>query len=122
MDDLMLKDLEQYEGTTKYYDYSSVGIIGKVKLTEGVAYIIRNGYSWFVNDAVSVILCELKSRAEGLLCVKLILCPCCRESAQMIITDGADTIFHTKDYDVTAAKRDLVLYYSNGVLSLSGED
>ena len=48
-EDLELKDLGQYYGTTQYYNIMGVNI------TDGVEYIMKNGYSWFVTDTIAVI-------------------------------------------------------------------
>jgi hypothetical protein len=116
--DLELKDLNQYYGTQNYYSYLGI------KLTDGIAYIMRNGYSWFVTDAIAVIVAHPKIRQylqeDTFLSIKLKLSKS-KNSADMIIDDGNGNILYRQHYDVTDAKRELTLFYDNGVLMLSGE-
>jgi len=111
-DDLELKDLGNFYGTQEYHQ----GFLG-VLLTDGVAYISNNGYSWFVTDAISVIRTKLKD--EEFLSIKLILLDGSR--AKMVITDGNDKTLYEQDYLYTDAKRSLNLFYTDNVLMLSGE-
>lgn len=110
MDDLELKELDMYHGTEKYHDVMGGNV------TDGVAYIMNNGYSWFVTDSLAVIRIQLKK--EPFLSVKLKLKD---DTADMIITDGNDKVLYKQHYGYTSAKRELNLYYSNNVLMLSGE-
>ena len=110
-DDLELKDLGQFYGTEQYH----AGFLG-VNMTDGVAYIVSNGYSWFVTDAISVIRIMLKGKE--FLSVKLTVKD---NTAKMEITDGNDNVLYRQNYDYTDAKRDLTLFYADNVLMLSGE-
>jgi len=114
VDDLDLKYLENFIGTQKYYH----GYLG-VNLTDGVAYISNNGYSWLVTDAISVIKTKLVS--EEFLCIKLEILG--DSKARMIVTDGNDKTLYEQNYDYTDAKRNLKLFYdkNSNVLMLSGE-
>jgi len=112
MSDLELKELNQFCGTQQYYK----GFLN-TNLTDGIAYIMNNGYTWFVNDAITVIKTELKNQA--FLVVKLELLP--DSKAKMIIDDGNGKILYTQNYDYTDAKRELKLFFTDNVLMLSSE-
>ena len=111
--DLELRDLAAYTGTENYYR----GWLN-VLLTDGVKYVMRNGYSWFVNDAISVIVGKGWRNAD-FLAVRLKLMG--DNKAKMIIDDGNGNVLYTQKYELTDAKRELTLYYSHNVLMLSSE-
>jgi len=116
--DLELKDLNQYYGTQNYYSYLGI------KLTDGIAYIMRNGYSWFVTDAIAVIVANPTVRKylqeDTFLSIKLKLSKS-KNSADMIIDDGNGNVLYKQHYSMTDAKVELKLFYDNGVLMLSRE-
>ena len=112
-DDLTLKDLNQYYGTENYYN-----VMG-VKVTDGIAYIMKNGYSWFVTDFLSLVITKHESiKDEEFLSIKLKLDG---TKGLMEITDGNEKILYTQNYKYTNAKTELNLYFTNEVLLLSGE-
>lgn len=110
-EDLDLKDLEQFYDTMQYHK----GFLN-TNLTDGVAYISENGYSWFVTDAIAVI--KTKLRNDEFLAVKLIVDG---NKAEMSITDGNSKILYAQKYDFTDAKRNLTLFFADNVLMLSSE-
>jgi hypothetical protein len=119
--DLELKNLNHYYATQGYFN-----VLG-INVTDGVLYIMRNGYSWFVTDAISVIVANPKVRkyleGETFLSVKLKLNKD-KEGfpvADMVIDDGNGNVLYKQHYDITDAKRELTLFYDDGVLMLSGE-
>lgn len=114
MDDLELKALGGFIGTQQYHRVW-LGTLA----TDGVKYIMDNGYAWFVTDALSVIKLKPELVAEPFLTVELHL----REDseADLIITDGNENELYSQHYDFTDAKRDLTLFYENGVLLLNSE-
>lgn len=109
-DDLELKQLNNFYGTEQYYDV--LGIL----VTDGVKYIMDNGYSWFVTDSIAVIITKFKN--SDFLAVKLKIND---NKAVMNIEDGNYNILYTQKYDYTNCKRDLILYYTNNVLMLNKE-
>ena len=113
-DDLALKALAGFIGTVRYY-----GVWLGALATDGVKYIMDNGYSWFVTDALSVIKGTPKLKAESFLTVELHLAE--DSEADLIITDGNENTLYRQHYDFTDAKRDLKLYFSNNVLMLASE-
>ena len=108
--DLYLRDIDSYIGTERYYN-----LLG-IYVTDGVNYIMKNGYSWFVTDAIAVI--RTKLRNKNFLAIKLIVK---NDQAMMEITDGNDHVFYRQKYKLTDAKRDLTLFYMDNVLMLSIE-
>jgi len=113
-DDLTLKDLNQYYGTEQYHNVMGVNV------TDGINYIIQNGYSWFVTDFISLVKHE-SIKEQEFLSIKLKLNTHGNKTALMEITDGNENILYTQRYDYTNAKRELNLYFTNEVLLLSGE-
>ena len=110
-DDLELKDLNQYTGTMEYHNVMGVNV------TDGVAYIMQNGYSWFVTDAIAVIM--FKPLNHEFLAIKLKVDA--SKIADMVITDGNEKVLYEQHYAFTYALRDLTLFYENGVLLLARE-
>jgi len=111
--DLELKALNSFIGTTAYYKY-----LGGVLLTDGVKYIMQNGYSWLVTDALAVIITKWNLRNADFLVIRLE--PKDGE-ADLTIDDGNGKILYRQHYKFTDAKRSLKLYYSQRVLMLSSE-
>jgi hypothetical protein len=111
--DLELKALSQFYGTQHYYD-----VLG-VNVTDGVKYVMDNGYSWFVTDSIAVIRGVPKVRAEPFLVVKLKRVG--KSEADLIIDDGNENVLHTQHYRYTDAKKDLKLYCEDNVLMLPSE-
>ena len=119
-DDLSLKNLNEFYGTTQYHILDFFGI--KFKLTDGVVYIMKNGYSWFITDFLSVEVCKKLSEKEGFIAVKLKLNEKDKgKTCKMIVTDGNENILYKQKYEWTNAKRDLTLFFVDSVLMLSGE-
>jgi len=119
--DLYLSKLREHFGGTQNYYY--INIPGPMYITDGVKYIMENGYSWFVTDAIAVIRYEPKVRKvavrEGFLVVRLKLGK--DETADMIIEDGDGNVIYKQHYSYTDAKRELKLFYSWDVLMLDIE-
>ena len=109
-DDLYLKDLAQYHGTMGYH-----GVMG-TNVTDGVAYIMQNGYSWFVTDAIVILNMKLKRPEFASVKLKLK-----GTTGNTLIEDGNGKLLNKQDYKYTNAKKELTLFYTNGVLMLSGE-
>lgn len=110
--DLELKALGQFIGTEKYYN-----VLG-VRVTDGVKYAMDNGYAWFITDALAVIICTPRLRKDTFLAVKL---KQKGNEANLTIEDGNGKVFYRQHYGFTDAKRDLTLFYEDGVLLLNSE-
>lgn len=111
-DDLSLKKLSSFVGTTEYHNVMGTNV------TDGVAYIMRNGYSWFVTDALAIIKIKLKN--EDFLGVKLKLDKK-TGGAKMTIENGDGKVLYEQEYKWTNAEKDLFLFYNSNVLMLSTE-
>ena len=109
--DKKLTDLKQFIGTERYFD-----VMG-IKVTDGVKYVMDNGYSWLVTDAVAVIMTKLLK--EPFLSIKLLLNA--DDSARMVITDGNDKTLYEQKYGWTDAKVNVEMFCTNGVLMLTTE-
>ena len=123
--DLDLHSLGQFIGTSEYHALPA--FLKGLVVTDGVKYIMNNGYSWFVTDAASVIARPTTPLANYLkhdkfLSIKLYLQrkPDPRE-AEMVIDDGNGHVLYRQNYKMTDAKRELTLFYENGVLLLASE-
>jgi len=112
-DDLLLKDIGHFHGTEKYH----AGYLG-VNLTDGVAYIVDNGYSWFVTDFIATARTIPKLLKEPFLTADLTVD---NGKATMRVTDGNNTTLYTQNYTYTDAKTSVKLFYADNVLMLSGE-
>jgi len=117
--DLELRDLSQYYGTLQYHN------VMNTKVTDGIIYIMQNGYSWFVTDALAVIKFPPKKLKRYLekdyfLSITLELKD---GEATMKITDGNYNVLYQQHYTLTDAKRELKLFYDKrvNVLMLSSE-
>ena len=119
--DLELKALNNYYGTQNYYLY--MGVL----FTDGIRYIMENGYSWFVTDAIAVIVAHPKIRQhlqkDDFLVIRLKLNKDRGgfTTADMIIEDGNYKELYRQHYNITNAKRELKLFYTGNVLMLSSE-
>jgi len=113
MDDLKLSNLSQYRCTEGYSNYMGVNV------TDGVAYVMNNGYHWFVSDTVIMARMTPKIRAEAFLVFKLKVKD---KKAIVTIEDGNNNILYTKKYAYTNAEvNELIIYYTDNVLLLPGE-
>lgn len=113
--DLELKGLGGFIGTQQYFK-----VLGAL-ITEGVKYIMDNGYAWFVTDSLAVIKAhpDKRLRAEPFLVVRLK--KTAENEADLIIDDGNDNVLYTQHYDFTDAKREPKLYFADNVLMLASE-
>lgn len=113
--DLELKALGSFIGTEQYHR-----VLGFL-VTDGVKYIMENGYGWFVTDSLAVIMCSWNLRNADFLTVELHT-NLEEHTAEMRITDGNDHILYRQEYKYTDSKRELLkLYYERRVLLLASE-
>jgi hypothetical protein len=89
------------------------------KVTDGVAYIMRNGYTWFVTDAIALIRMSKDFKDQPFICIKLKMTN--PKECVVEYTDGDGNILHKNVIEYTTAQRELTLFYTNEVLLLSGE-
>jgi len=116
-DDLELKDLEQFSRSEEYHKINpfNPNQLG----TDGIAYIMKNGYSWFVSDMAIAIGSNPKLKGQEFLSVKLKVNP--DKTATATIDDGNGNVLYKQLYKYTDAKRDLKLFYRDNVMMLSGD-
>lgn len=111
MEDLELNDLNQFYGSENYFNIFGFNV------TDGIKYIMDNGYGWFVTDMLSVIKCSEKPFPE-FLAIKLKVE---NEKGFASIEDGNGGVFYTQEYAYTDAKKDLTLFFYNNTLMLNKE-
>lgn len=123
-DDLTLLALPHFTGSESY-----ARVMGAL-LTDGVQYLMRNGYSWFVTDFLAVAMHHKAVKGEQFCSVELIVdeqriasyadaLPTAK--ALMRVTDGNTTTLYVQSYEVTSAKVGFKLFFTDGVLMLAGE-
>lgn len=114
-DDLELKDLGHYHGSEGYHNVSGANV------TDGIIYIMSNGYSWFVTDMIAVLMYKGSPEINKarFLSIKLKVQD---SKAVATIEDGDGNVLHRQEYEYTDAKRDLTLYYQHKVLCLPSEN
>lgn len=111
MEDLELKEIGQYYGTTQYWDVMGVNV------TDGIKYVMDNGYSWLVTDA-SVIL-KMVLAKERFVVIKSKLEEDGTVNVKYFNGDGEE--LYRQDYEWSDAKAEIKFYYTNNVLMLPGE-
>jgi|GEM_PF-1051520 len=110
--DLELRGLDYFIGSERYYKLMDTLI------TDGIKYIMNNGYSWLITDALIVIKTKLIN--EEFLSIKLQVNKE-KNTAIMLITDGNNRVLYKQYYNYTDAKRDLTLFFENNTLMLNSE-
>lgn len=111
-DNSQLKDLNNFRGTSMYHNVMGVNV------TDGVIYLMENGYSWFVTDALVILRMKDKVKSEEFVAIKLIVTD---SKAVVRYEDGNDNLLFEQKYDFTDAKKNIIMFYTNSVLMLSGE-
>jgi Family of unknown function (DUF6876) len=112
--DLELKNLSNFYGSEHYYR-----LMGGINATDGVHYIMENGYSWMVSDAAVILRMEPKVRGQDFVVVRLKLLP--EGKAKVIYEDGNDNTLFEQSYDFTDAKKELELFFTDNVILLASE-
>ncbi len=112
-DDLDLKDLDNFTGTEGYTN------LWNFNLTDGIAYVMKNGYSWFITDMLAVVRTKEEIKNEDFLSITLVINK--DKTAIAKITDGNAKVLYKQEYKWTNGKKNLNLYLTNNVLMLSQE-
>jgi hypothetical protein len=122
--DLKLAGLPQFTGTE-----SHARVMGAL-LTDGVRYVMENGYSWFVTDFLAIAKFSTKLKAEPFCTVELII-DAARiaeisgttpdTKAVMLVTDGNYKTLYRQNYDATDAKAGFKMFFTDNVLMLASE-
>ena len=117
--DKKLTELSKFYGSTHYYTIPMF----KSKITEGVKYIMDNGYAWFVTDALAIIDYKLSEKYEFLV-VELKVDRKNKTAIMRIKYDDGRKIrvVFKQRYSYTDAEVDyLKLYWVDGILMLNYE-
>jgi hypothetical protein len=120
-------NLDMFTGTEQYHSMGQ--LFNNAVVTDGVKYIMDNGYSWLVTDALSVIVCTKnaivnkarliqKLRSEQFLVIELILK---KKRAIMQISDGNGKVLYKQKYGFTDADTEVKLYFTDNVMLLPSE-
>lgn len=109
-----LPDLPYYTGSDEYQN-----VMG-VQATQGIVYLMKNGYSWFVTDSIVSLKMKPKLRSQPFVSIKLKV-NTEKSTAIVNFEDGNDKKLYSQTYGYTDAKTDLILFYTNGVLMLASE-
>ncbi len=114
--DLSLRSMNNFTGTLNYHK------VLETKVTDGVVYLMKNGYNWFVQDVIIDIRMIKGLRNKAFLVIKLHINKGKRkgENAVIKIYDD-DKLIYTQKYSITDAKVDVKLYYIDRVLMLASE-
>jgi len=120
MVDLELKRLDSFYGSDRFYGFMGLFV------TEGVKYVMDNGYGWLVSDiAVNIRFnpsLRRYFRNDYFLVIRLTVD---KENNTGVVTyeDGNDNIIYRQKYGYTDAKRNITLYYdaNSKTLCLSSE-
>tara|TARA_Y100000310_G_scaffold202837_1_gene203069 strand:- start:130 stop:486 length:357 start_codon:yes stop_codon:yes gene_type:complete len=113
LEDLDLKELGYFNGSETF---SKISLYPNVRLTEGIIYIAKNGYSWVITDCLAILKCKLSK--EEFVSIKLIVE---NKKAQIIYTNGNEKVLYKQKYEFTDAKKNLNLFFTNNTLMLSNE-
>lgn len=107
--DLELKALGQFSGTPEY-------------LTDGVDYIMRNGYSYLITDILALIPFKSRLRIEPFLAITYAV-DLEKHTGEFVITDGNKHKLYSQKYGYTNAKikEPLKMFLTDRVLMLAGE-
>lgn len=107
---LDLDNLEQYYGSENYHNVMGVNV------TDGIKYIMNNGYSWVVTDAI--VICKMKLKKHNFISIKLNVD---NKKAIVEYTDGNTNVLYSQKYEYTDARKNIKMYFTDNVLMLANE-
>jgi hypothetical protein len=113
-----MNNLKSFTGSEGYTN----GFMG-VKLTDGVAYVAKNGASWLISDMCVILKVEKKVVSEPFVAIKFNIKD---KKANVSYEDGNDTKLYSQKYKYTDfnehfEEKEVIFFYTDGVLMLSGE-
>lgn len=113
--DMELKDLDDFVGTEQYHN-----VLLGIKATDGIKYVMENGYRWFVTDAVSIVVMEKAVKAEDFVKISLEMND---GKATVTYTDGNNHELYRQKYAFADAKKSFSIYYdrASNVMLLPSE-
>jgi hypothetical protein len=115
MTDLKLSDLGYFTGTEQYHSMGP--LFRNIVVTDGVKYVMDNGYSWFVTDALAIVINKLKDQPFLVVSLKLGK----GDSGKMQIDDGNGKVLYTQKYEYTDAESEVKLYFTDNVMMVTSE-
>jgi hypothetical protein len=112
---LELNALDNFTGTEQYHN-----VLLGINATDGIKYVMENGYSWFVTDTVMIVIMEKAVKAEDFVKISLEVKD---GKATVIYTDGDNRELYRQKYELTDAKRSFSIYYdrASNVMLLPSE-
>ena len=113
MEDLELKEIRQYHGTAQYWDVMGANV------TDGVKYVMDNGYAWVITDAVAILRMVKKVANQPFVVIQSKLEK--DDAVSISYSDGNGNELYKQNYSWSNAKAEIKLYYSDKVLMLTGE-
>lgn len=115
--DFTLKKLDSFTGTIQYH--SMVPLTTKIKVTDGIAYIMENGYGWLITDIIPLITLKEKLKSEKILVISLKE----KKSTFTLIIKGKNNkeLYKHRYNKYHDLGRELEIYYSDNVLMLPTE-
>ena len=108
--DKSLKEIGNFRGTEQYHNIMGADV------TDGVVYVMNNGYGWVITDAL--VICKMKLKDHPFIAIEL------KQKdgkAKIVYTDGNGKELYKQEYEYTDATQDLSLYFIDGVMLLTGE-
>lgn len=116
VDDLMLSDIDQFYGTQGY-----TNVMG-VRVTDGVRYVMENGYSWVVTDAIVILKMKRKVAVQDFVHIKFrVQEKSSGNEAIIYYEDGNGNVLYRQKYKFTDAQAEFDMYFTNNVLMLKRE-
>lgn len=114
--DLELKALEHFSGTEQYHK-----VLG-FNVTDGVHYLMENGYSYLVTDVLAVFLLRPRLKNADFLVINYRVDLEKHQARLEVRADTNQPLLYSQNYPYTDAKRALVkMFYESGVLLLANE-
>ena len=101
--DISLKDLDSFHGTFYWYNVNGVNV------TDGVKYVMDNGYDWVVKNAATAVRKNINVKGEEFLTIELKLLG--NGKADVVYSDGNGNVLLEEDYEVTNAVKEFKLCY-----------
>ena len=112
--DIDLKNLGSFAGTESFHKLI-LGLVG----TDGIEYLMSNGYAWAVTDACIILKKKLMVSREDFVVVSVE--PMENNRAKISYEDRSGNLLFGQEYAWSDAIVRFKMIYSNGIIMLSGE-
>lgn len=108
-------DLGNFYGSENFYKFPlTPGLV----FTDGCHFLMANGASWCVTDALVICKMEKKVAKEEFVSIKFTVKD---GKAAAIYDDGNGNVLFKQEYDGTDLPCDLLFFYENNTLMLASE-